>query len=255
MKEKGLGSRVSRYCHSILNSALNQAIKWQMLSINPCYAVELPRKENREMAVLTPIEASKFLSKCRDNKHGLIFSVALVTGMRPSEYLGLQWQNVDFNNGVIRVRKTLVWKKGGGWNFGEPKTDRSCRSIPLPLALLKELKVHRIKQQKNRLKLGSAYQNFDLVFATDFGTPLNARNIDQRYFKEILKAAGLNEKLRLYDLRHTCATLLLSAGENPKVVSERLGHASVVLTLDTYTHVLPDMQKAATEKLEKMLYK
>lgn len=88
----------------------------------------------------------------------------------------------------------------------------------------------------------------------EFGTPLNARNIDQRYFKTALKEEGLNEKLRLYDLRHTCATLLLSAGENPKVVSERLGHASVVLTLDTYTHVLLDMQKAATEKLERMLF-
>jgi integrase len=254
LQEQSLGSRVIRYSHAILNSALNQAIKWQIISTNPCLGVELPRHQRREMLVLSPEEVTEFLSECKENKHSLIFGFALATGMRPSEYFGLQWQNVDFENGVVRVRKALVWKTGGGWDFGDPKTERSRRVVPLPKTLLNELKTHRIEQQKNRLKLGPAYQNSDLVFATEFGTPLNARNIDQRHFKKILKKVGLNEKIRLYDLRHTCATLLLSAGENPKIVSERLGHASIVLTLDTYSHVLPDMQKAATEKLEKMLF-
>ena len=254
LQEQELGPRVIRYSHAILNSALNQAIKWQIISTNPCPAVVLPRYQRRQMLVLSPEEVTDFLSKCKENKHSLIFGFALATGMRPSEYFGLQWQNVDFENGVVRVRKALVWKAGGGWNFGDPKTERSRRVIPLPKTLLNELKTHRIEQQKNRLKISPAYQNSDLVFTTEFGTPLNARNIDQRYFKKILKKAGLNEKLRLYDLRHTCATLLLSAGENPKIVSERLGHASIVLTLDTYSHMLPDMQKEATEKLERLLF-
>jgi integrase len=103
------------------------------------------------------------------------------------------------------------------------------------------------------MKLGANYQNFDLVFASEIGTALQHQNFTRRHFKPIRDRAGL-PKIRLYDLRHTTATLLLSAGENPKVVSERLGHASIVLTLDTYSHVLPTMQKEATNKLEKMLY-
>lgn len=255
MQGAGLGSRVIRYCHSILNSSLSHAVKTYVLSQNPCQAVQQPRPQRREMQVLSPEEAAKFLTGCKNDKHGIVLTFALISGMRPEEYFGLTWRDIDLQKGVVQMQRTVVWQKGGGWHFGEPKTSKSRRSIPITVSLTKELKTHRIKQMEMRLKLGSAYQNFNLVFAADFGTPLHSRNIDQRHFKKILKTAQLNEKLRLYDLRHTCATLLLSAGENPKVVAERLGHASVVLTLDTYSHVLPDMQKAATEKLERMLFK
>jgi len=105
------------------------------------------------------------------------------------------------------------------------------------------------------LKLGAAYQNFDFVFATEIGTPILPSNLTRRHFKPILKDANLSGSIRLYDLRHSCATLLLAEGENPKVVSERLGHATIVLTLDTYSHVLPSMQQGATDKLENLLYK
>ncbi|HEX9929420.1 MAG TPA: site-specific integrase [Pyrinomonadaceae bacterium] len=141
----------------------------------------------------------------------------------------------------------------GGFRFGETKTKRSRRTIPLPQTLVKDLQKYRVAQLEHKLKLGEVYQDLDLVFATELGTPVAYKNLDFRHFKPTLKCAGL-EGFRLYDLRHTCATLLLSAGENPKVVAERLGHSSIVLTLDTYSHVLPDMQQAATEKLEKMLY-
>jgi integrase len=105
-----------------------------------------------------------------------------------------------------------------------------------------------------RLAVGQVYKDLDLVFATEVGTPLTLQNLMKRHFKPILKAAGLPESIRIYYLRHTCATLLLAAGENPKVVSERLGHSSIVLTLDVYSHVLPTMQKAAAEKLEAVLF-
>jgi integrase len=155
---------------------------------------------------------------------------------------------------MATVRRTLVWRKGGGWYFGEPKTSRSRRTVPLPVSLVGALSDHRRKQGERRLKKGPDYQHNDLVFATSEGTPILLRNLVRRHFRPILTRAKVNKSLRLYDLRHSCATLLMSVGENPKVVSERLGHASIVLTLDTYSHVLPSMQQAATEKLEKILY-
>ena len=152
----------------------------------------------------------------------------------------------------MSVRRALVVRKGGGYIFTEPKTKKSRRSIDISNTLINALKSHRRKQLEERLKLGAAYENLDLVFASEIGTPLLHGNLLRRHFKPLRDKAGL-PKIRLYDLRHTMATLLLSAGENPKVVSERLGHASIVLTLDTYSHVLPTMQKEATEKIEKLM--
>lgn len=253
--DRGLSECTVRYTHSILSSAFKQAMKWHMLFYNPCEAVELPRSERREMKAFGTKEAEKFLKAAKANEHGVIFAFALATGMRPEEYLALKWSDLDLQQNTAVVRRVLIRRKGGGWYFGEPKTSRSRRTIPLPNSLVRMLAAHRRKQIAERLKAGAAYQNNDLVFATCAGTPHNSRNLAQRQFIAILKSAKLDLDFRLYDLRHSCATLLLVAGENPKVVSERLGHASVVLTLDTYSHVLPSMQQAATEKLEKMLFR
>jgi integrase len=174
--------------------------------------------------------------------------------MRPEEYLGLKWSDVDLESGAAVIRRVLVRRKGGGWYFGEPKTSRSRRTVPLLATLTKLLTIYRRKQSAVRLKSGAVYQNNELVFATGEGTPHNSRNLAQRHFQKILESAELSSKFRLYDLSHSCATLLLVAGEHPKVVSERLGHASVVLTLDTYSHVLPTMQEAASQKLERILF-
>jgi len=175
--------------------------------------------------------------------------------MRPEEYLGLKWSDIDLERGIVTIQRTLCWKrKGGGYYFGEPKTLRSRRNIPVPVSVRDALLDHRKNQNEARLKTGSAYQALDLVFATTQGTPLHPRNLLRRHFKPILDRAELPQTIRLYDLRHSCATLLLAADENPKVVSERLSHASITLTLDTYSHVLPSMQQAATNKLEQMLF-
>jgi integrase len=159
--------------------------------------------------------------------------------------------DVDFERGTAQVRRALVRHKKS-WSFEEPKTARSRRTIFLSAPLLQKLAAHKRIQGEARLKLGSAWQAFDLVFCSDEGTPLTIPNITYRYFRPILTEAKL-PRIRLYDLRHTCATLLLIAEENPKVVSERLGHSTIVLTLDTYSHVLPTMQQGATARLEKML--
>lgn len=149
--------------------------------------------------------------------------------MRPEEYLGLQWKDIDLSTGTVTVQRALVWKrKGGGWTLEEPKTSKSRRTIPLSASIIGELATHRKEQLEERLKLGPAYAKHDFVFATEIGTPLLTSNLTRRHFKPILKKANLSQTIRLYDLRHTCATLLLLANVSPKVVAERLGHSTIV---------------------------
>ncbi len=255
MQERGLSARTVRYTHAILTSALKQAVKWRMLTHNPAQLVDLPKLQRKEMKALTREEAGRFLSAASEDRYGVLFAIALATGMRPEEYLALQWKDVDLERGTVSVRRTLCWRRlGGGWYFGEPKTARSRRQIPLPFSLVRALVEHKRRQAEERLKAGPDYQNLDLVFATAQGGPVLLSNLFRRHFKPLLRHAGLDDSIRLYDLRHSCATLLLEANENPKVVSERLGHASITLTMDTYSHVLPSMQQAASEKIENLLF-
>jgi integrase len=252
MQARGLSARIVRHAHSALHNALKQAVKWGLLSRNPSDLVELPKVPHKERRVLSPDEAQEFLKAAAIMPHGLIFEFALLTGMRPEEYLALQWADVDLQRGTAQVRRALVRHKKS-WSFEEPKTARSRRTVFLPAPLLQKLASHKRKQSEIRLKLGSVWQAFDLVFCSEEGTPVSIPNITYRYFRPILTKAKL-PRIRLYDLRHSCATLLLIAEENPKVVSERLGHSTIVLTLDTYSHVLPTMQQQATARLEKLLY-
>ncbi len=252
MLARGLSARVIRHTHSALHSALRQAVKWGIIARNPSDLVELPKVPHKESRVLSPGEAVHFLEAAAAMPHGLIFEFALLTGMRPEEYLALQWADVDFGRSTSTVRRALIRHKGS-WSFQEPKTARSRRTIFLPAPLLQKLAAHRRKQAAQRLQIGSLWQAHDLVFCSETGTPLSIPNLTYRYFRPILEKAEL-PRIRLYDLRHSCATLLLIAEENPKVVSERLGHSTIVLTLDTYSHVLPTMQQGATAKLTKLLY-
>lgn len=254
LQGRGLSARTVRYAHAVLRNALGQAVKWRLLSTNPATAVDLPRQQRREMHSLSPEEASRFLEHLEGSELRALFLLALTTGMRPGEYLGLQWKDVDINKGSLVVRRTMVEFRDGGWEFAEPKTARSYRTIPLPYTVTRVLADHKRHQAEQRLEVGPKYANHDLVFATPVGGPLNERNVVNRCFKPIVEAAGLPKSFRLYDLRHSCATLLLAEGEHPKVVSERLGHASITLTLDTYSHVLPTMQEGAAKRLEGLLF-
>jgi integrase len=263
MIERGLSPRTVRHAHAVLRSALNQAVKWRLLHNNAAMFVDLPRQQKKEMHALSPEQAQAFLKTAADDKWGVLFALALTTGMRPGEYLGLQWKDVDLTKGIATVRRAVAFRSGGEWEFTEPKTAKSVRPIPLPPSVTAMLVAHQTKQaekvaaaRQRREDKGEPFEYTDhgLVFAGDQGQPLDLRNLTQRHFRAILKAAELPQELRLYDLRHSCATLLLAQGEHPKVVSERLGHASVTLTLDTYSHVLPTMQQQAAERLETALF-
>ncbi len=252
--EKKLSARVVRYTNTILKSAFGYAVNQDILFKNPAKMVELPKLIKREMVVLTKDEAIDFLDASQKERLATLFSFLLATGCRPSEAIGLKWQDLSFDRNTVEIKRVVVWQRtGGSWEFCQPKTAKSRRTIPLPVSLVKEIKQHRIRQHKERLKLGVNWQDFDLIFPSQVGTPLTMGRIT-RVFQRIKKDVGIIKPLRLYDLRHSTATLLLQANVNPKVVSERLGHSTITLTLDVYSHVLPTMQEQATEHLEDMIF-
>lgn len=250
LSDRGLAPKTVKHVHSILRIALNQAVKWSLIRVNPALNVELPKRKSKEMQSLTHEQAVKFLDYSVLSPWKALFSLLLCTGMRPGEALGLKWGDLNLKNGRVSIQRSLT-RSGNSWSLKEPKTDRSKRSVPLPPSVIIDLK--ELKDERLGSKVTDININEQLIFSNDKGEPIDYRNMYHRHFKRILKEAELPD-IRLYDLRHTCATLLLSAGVNPKVVSERLGHADITLTLNTYSHVLPDMQDKATSKLEEMLF-
>lgn len=199
------------------------------------------------MRVLTVWQARTFLRTAQTTRYGAVLAVALTTGMRPSEYLALKWQDIDWVRQTVSVVRS-VRKLNGRWSFTDTKRSGSRRVIKLQnwiVALLRDL--HTTTPANN-----SCCEAFELVFKTVGGEPVNSDSL-AKHFKSILEVAGL-PRIRLYDLRHTAATLALAAGVPPKIVSEQLGHASAAFTLDTYAHVLPHMQEEAAAKVEAMLF-
>lgn len=187
--------------------------------------------------------------------------VAWGTGLRRSEILGLKWDDIDFKKGTLTVRRTLVRVKGG-YKFGEPKTKKSRRTIPLPEQVTLELKIWKKNQAKEKmawnvlhkdveLEQRPKYNAMNLVFCNEIGEPTNPEFIS-RSFKRDLKMANLPE-IRFHDLRHGHATMLLELGEDIKVISDRLGHSTITLTADTYSHVREKMQREASNKLDQVL--
>jgi integrase len=256
MLKANYAARTINYAIDLLDMAFLYAVKKKFVSDNPCEYVEKPEMKKTKTRAFSPEQAEAFLAVCQDEKHGLIYETALISGCRPEEYLGLKWADVCFERNSIVIHHALVWHKGGRFTFDAPKTEASRRTIPLPEVLMKKLKKHRIQQAEHRLKLGAVYENLDLVFANEFGRPHHYRNLTQRHFDKILKKAGLSGLgFTPYSLRHSTATLLLASNENIKVISERLGHATTRMTSDTYIHNLPNQQESATEKLSDRFYR
>jgi len=172
--------------------------------------------------------------------------------MRQGELLGLKWDDVDLNEGVIRVRRTLTRSKGRIL-LGEPKTKKSRRSVRLTSTAVQALKAHRKRQLEDRMRYADLWEDHGLVFTTQTGTLINPMNLTKRSFAKLLKRAGLPGSTRFHDLRHTCATLLLSRNVHPKYVQELLGHATIAITLDTYSHVIPGMGDHTARAMEDAL--
>lgn len=247
--ERGLSARTIRYTHSVLRSSMRQAIRWRLLAEDPTNGAQLPRLRRRELGVLTAEQSRLFLESAMQTECGPVFAVALTTAARPSEYLALKWQDINWKRGTVSIARTLE-RMRGVWGFAETKRARSRRVIKLQewvLDLLQDLRSERRPEPAGSSWSGAS----DLVFTMPSGQPIDSDKLARR-FKSTLEQAGL-PLIRLYDLRHTGATLALAAGVPPKVVSEQLGHASAAFTLDIYSHVLPHMQDEAALKVEEVL--
>jgi integrase len=241
---------VLRY-HQVLHAALHQAVRWQLLVRNPADAVERPRPARRELRTTTVEQARAVMAAADTTPIGAFVRLAFLTGARRGELLGLRWADVDLDGGALHIQQTAQRIAGQGIVFRQPKTRLSRRAIALSSDAVAVLRAHRRRQAEARLLAGPAYQDRDLVFASGLGTPLEPGNI-RRTWLRIVSAAGV-PGLRLHDARHASASFMLAAGVHPKIVSERLGHASVNITLDTYSHVLPGLQAAAAEALDTIL--
>jgi integrase len=171
--------------------------------------------------------------------------------MRQGELLGLGWEDVDLQARVVRVRRTLTLAKGGP-RLTEPKTRGSRRSIRLTDSAVEALERHRGCQEAERDARGDGWNTWGLVFCTRRGTPVRRDNLHDKHWKPLLQRSGLPD-IRFHDLRHTCATLLLTKGVHPKIVSEMLGHSSIAITLDTYSHVIPGLGEVAASAMEDAL--
>jgi integrase len=251
MMERKLSPRTALHVHRILREALAHAMKWGLLTRNVCDAVNPPKPRNKEMAALDTPDVQKFLELASASPFGPVFFLDIYTGMRRSELLGLRWTAVDLSGKTLSVTETLQRIKGKGLVAMQPKTDRSRRLVSLPPSAVALLSGLKVKQREQREAMGLEWKESDYVFSNFDGTPYHPDTVT-RAFTRIIKKAGV-PKVRLHDLRHTHATLMLKQGVHPKIVSERLGHASIIITLDTYSHVLPSLQEAAALKFEEML--
>ena len=235
------------------SKALGQAVKWQLLPRNVCQAVEAPQPSRRELRALSPDEANQLLSVAR--REETVFAdaviVAVHTGLRMGELLGLRWEDVDLEQSRLTIRRAAQYLPRRGILYREPKTIRSRRIVPLGATSVNALQRARRRQLEERLLVGPAYRDQRLVFSTALGTPIFPGNL-RRAFLRMVASSGVG-RLRFHDLRHTHASLLLARGVHPKVVSERLGHSGIGITLDVYSHVLPTLQEEAARELDAWL--
>jgi len=248
-KEKKLSNENVKSVHKLLSQSLRQGVKFDYIPRNVTEFIELPKVEKKEVNVWNLDQVRHFLNIAKTNRYHIVYQIALNTGMRQGEILGLRWRDIEFDRKTLNVRQTLSHT---GELVNATKTAASSRTIALPDQLVAELKKHKITQAEEKLKAGSLYTNNELVVATQLGTPLNPRNL-VRNFYGLIKKTELN-KIRFHDLRHTHASLLLIQGAHPKVVSERLGHADTRITLDTYSHLLPNMQEETAKQFGDMLF-
>lgn len=247
-KGKTLSPNTVRHIHRVLHKALNAAVKLQLIPRNPCDAVEPPKPVKKEARYWTPEEAARFLEAIQEDRLYALFYVALGTGLRRGELLGLRWQDVDLNEGRLTVRQEIV-RKSKGTLVKAPKTEKSRATISLSRGVVEVLKKHKARQAQERLLMGDQYHDSGLVFTTFEGKPLDPSYISGDYFGKLIEKAKVR-KINFHALRHTHATILASQGVPLKVVSERLRHSSVAITGDIYSHVFAQMDREAADSFD-----
>ena len=232
---------------------LEKAVRQGILSRNVASLVDPPRKVHRELPMLTPDEVKAFIHEAKDHRLGSLFVLAITTGARQGELLGLVWNRVHLDTGEIEIRQSLQ-KVGGRFRLLEPKTARSLHTIGITDIAIDSLREHRGRQLLEAVDVGSAWTNdLNLVFTTTIGTPLDKTNETKRELRPLLKRAGLSTKLRFHDLRHSATSFALSQGVPIPDVSEMRGHADSATTLRVYAHAIPGTQRRVANAIQNLL--
>jgi integrase len=252
-QDSGLSGSTVLKVHQILYKALKQAVKWDLIPRNPADNVKAPAPSSKRMRPLSAPEARRLLEAARGDRLEALYVLAVHTGLRQGELLALAWDAVDLEAGVVSVRKTLT-RNGGKVALGDPKTKRSLRTVRLTADAVEALKHHAARQGDEIRAAGDLYDDQGLVFAGEGGNLINPSNLRQRSFSPLLARASLADKgITFHGLRHTCASLLFQRNLHPKLVQDLLGHASVSITLDTYSHMLPGMGGEAADAISDAL--
>ncbi|MBP2660017.1 MAG: integrase family protein [Firmicutes bacterium] len=273
--KNGLSTSTVRATRRYLSMAFNKAVQVGILARNIVKVTDAPRLVKEEIRPLTEEQATILLKTAKEGEYFywgvkqrrksssgneyhkamayMVISLALSTGMRLGEVFGLKWKDIDFANNTLNVQRALVSSNTKGMIFEDPKTKGSKRRIPVTVSVKKALERYQKKQECFADFLGDKFDNEEnLLFTNLWGKPVDTSNFTSRYFKKMLMQAQLDREFSFHDLRHTHATLLLRQGINIKVISERLGHSTVAMTLDTYSHLMPDMQETAVKALDGM---
>jgi len=247
----GLSPKSVRYVHTTLHEALKHAVRWELIPRNVTEAVTPPRVPRHEITVLEPRQVTAILKALQDTRLYMPVLLAVSTGMRRGEIFGLRWPDVNFERGLIHIARSMLRVENGAPVWGTTKTEGSRRSISLPAMTIRALREHERAQDVFKRVHGSAYRNHGLVVCLEDGRAWDLSNFASA-FRRAMDGLGF-KGIRFHDLRHTHATMLLKEGVHPKIVSERLGHATVQMTLNTYSHVLPEMQKEAASRIDDLL--
>ena len=248
--EAGLNPKTVSYIRQVLRTAIEDAVRWNLVSHNVVSVVPAPRQVRSTIRPLEPEQIGVFLDAVSGRRLEALYVTALALGVRQGEALGLKWSDIDMTAGRMRIQRQLQ-RSAAGLHFVEPKTDRARRVLDLPPTVVTALADHKRRQWLEKLVAGSNWKENDLVFPTSIGTPLDARGV-VRDFRDTIRSTDL-PPIRFHDLRHSCATMLLVQGVPARVVMDILGHSEISLTMDTYTHVVPGLRQEAAAQMEKLL--
>ena len=248
--DAGLSPRTVQIIHTVLRKALQQAVRDDVLPRNVCDAVTAPRQAKKEMQPLTPAQAKRLLENVCEDRLRALYVLAITAGLREGELLGLRWEDVDLERELLQVRRQLTRTRDGPLFHCSRRG--KARVVRLTEMAIAALKAHWVAQNEERTRAGSLWQETGLVFTSTLGTPVDVGNLTYSFIQTAPEADRL-ARIRFHDFRHTCATLLLSKGTHSKIVQEMLGHANISMTMDTYSHVLPDMQEKAVSAMDDVL--
>ena len=254
LQKEGLSNHAVAVAHKTLRVAMNHAVKLGLIGRNPCSGTIPPKPEQTEMKFYDDRQVKSLLKTAKEigDRFYPLYFLAIHTGMRLSEIMGLKWEDVNWDLCTIQVKRQVMHLKGGSYTFAEVKSRSGIRTIILGKQALELLKAHKMEQQNLISSAGENWKNLDLVFPSNIGTPVTGSNI-RRAMRKLLRASGL-PKIRFHDLRHTAASLMLNHGIPVLIVSKRLGHSKPSITIDVYGHLIPSQQEEAAKLMDKLMF-